>query len=149
VTLVTFLHVSDLHYEPNKEFDRAIVIKALLNDVREWRSKGKNFDAVIFSGDLVQTGDNNSGFEKVTTAFIDPLLEAAALERDKLVLCPGNHDIDRSAVEVIVEHGMLANLKTVQQINEFIDKALSEPPRVFRRLFRLSHAAIAGWSSVA
>jgi hypothetical protein len=24
-----------------------------------------------------------------------------------------------------------------------------EPPRVFRRLFRLSHAAIAGWSSVA
>jgi class 3 adenylate cyclase len=26
---------------------------------------------------------------------------------------------------------------------------LTEPPRVFRRLFRLSHAAIAGWSSVA
>ena len=24
-----------------------------------------------------------------------------------------------------------------------------EPPRVFRRLFRLGHAAIAGWSSVA
>ena len=24
-----------------------------------------------------------------------------------------------------------------------------EPPRVFRRLFRLSHAAMAGWSSVA
>ena len=25
----------------------------------------------------------------------------------------------------------------------------SEPPRVFRRLFGLSHAAMAGWSSVA
>jgi transposase len=28
-------------------------------------------------------------------------------------------------------------------------EATGEPPRVFRRLFRLSHAAIAGWSSVA
>ena len=26
---------------------------------------------------------------------------------------------------------------------------VTEPPRVFRRLFRLSHAAIAGWSNVA
>src|SRR5262249_17002644 len=30
-----------------------------------------------------------------------------------------------------------------------VRRALIEPPRVFRRLFLLSHAAIAGWSSVA
>jgi IS5 family transposase len=35
-----------------------------------------------------------------------------------------------------------------QSMRRFVGIDL-EPPRVFRRLFRLSHAAIAGWSSVA
>jgi predicted phosphodiesterase len=127
VANLTFLHVSDLHYEPKKDFDRGIVIEALLADVRQWRSQGTQFDAVIFSGDLVQTGDNNFGFAKVVDAFIDPLLQATDLERDKLILCPGNHDIKRDAVESILEDGLLANLKTVRQINDFIENALRAP----------------------
>jgi len=124
---LTFLHVSDLHYDPKSEFDRNIVIGALLTDVRQARADGTQFDAVIFSGDLVQTGDNNSGFNNVTSVFVDPLVQAAGVGREKLILCPGNHDINRDAAVSFLEAGLLANLNSVANINSFIDRALAKP----------------------
>ncbi len=122
---LTFLHVSDLHFEPTNEFDRAIVIEALLRDLRDRRAEGAQFDAVVFSGDLVQSGDSFVGFEKVVSAFVDPLLSAAGVPRDRFVLCPGNHDISRNAVIDFVEDGLRSSLASVTKINGFIDSALA------------------------
>jgi predicted MPP superfamily phosphohydrolase len=125
--LLRLLHVSDLHYEADKEFDRAIVIKALIESIREQRASGMQFDAVIFSGDLVHAGDSTDSFAKVTQSFIQPLLDAAAVPTEKFILCAGNHDISKKSVVPFIDDGLKSNLSSVTKINEFIDSSLKTP----------------------
>lgn len=66
---ITFLHVSDLHFQAGTEFDRKIVIDALLKDIRKLRAEGYSFDAVLFTGDLVMAGSANENFTQVVPKF--------------------------------------------------------------------------------
>ena len=118
---LTVLHLSDLHWSEEKSKDQRIVIEALIRDLKTFRSDGLTPDIVIFSGDLVQSGDDPALFAGVSEAFIKPVLEETSPA--PLILCPGNHDISRKAVREasFIETGLKADLISVDRVNKFID----------------------------
>lgn len=124
---ITFLHVSDLHLTVESAFDRKIVIDALIKDVRRLRSTGTSFDIVLFSGDLVMAGSDPNSFATAISEFVDPLLEAVNLSRERFFICPGNHDVSRDAIVSFIETGLKAALTSVEAINDFVDVNLAAP----------------------
>jgi predicted MPP superfamily phosphohydrolase len=125
MTKVTILHVSDLHWSGAQETDTKLVVEALFADLRLLRDKGIAPDIVVFSGDLAQSGESKEQLLAGFNQFLSPLLETLGLERNRLVVCPGNHDIARSVVRgsQIVEAGLAQKLKSLEEINSFLDAA--------------------------
>jgi predicted MPP superfamily phosphohydrolase len=137
----TILHLSDLHFEPDRSRDISIVKQALLWDIRNLSEKhGISPDIVAFSGDLIQAGDfgyshDRNDYETVEEQFIKPLLENLSLTAKKLFICPGNHDIQRNIVDrdVYMEAGLKDQLSNRDSVNELVDK-YEDSPGVFARM---------------
>ena len=117
------MHLSDLHFAGSDKADTKIVIDALIKDIDSKISDGTTFDFIVFSGDLVQAGGNRTLFREAKTHFIDRLAAASHVPEDRIIFCPGNHDIDRDLVKKDdwVEAGLLATLRGRNEINAFID----------------------------
>src|SRR5580693_8850921 len=117
-------HISDLHLsQDNLDSFKRFYLEALIKDLQKFHRQEK-VEMIFLTGDLVDKGGRSLGsncYEIVGESFIRPVLEALELTRDKLIMLPGNHDIDAGAVESISEGG-LSNLKEVDQVNKFVNK---------------------------
>ena len=91
----TWLHLSDFHLRTGDPYDRDVVLPALVQSVRRFRGEGRAPDAVFATGDLAFSGKPQE--YALVTAFFDELLDGAGLGRDRLIVVPGNHDVDREA----------------------------------------------------
>lgn len=133
------LHISDLHYKKESDKDIEIVRDALLRDLHEHFFNIKNLkpDFVIFSGDSIYDGDkgfsNDKQFIKAFDNFFNPLLDKLELSSDKMFICCGNHDIQRSKIDNLVESGLKHTLTTNDEINKVLDK-IEIDSRPFDRL---------------
>jgi predicted phosphodiesterase len=93
---VTRLHISDLHVRTGDSYDRDVVFRALVRCVRGFREKkGRTPDLIFTTGDIGYSGRADE--YAIATKFFDELLEAAGLDRRRLYVVPGNHDVDRDA----------------------------------------------------
>lgn len=90
---VSWLHVSDFHFKGGDPYDRDVVLRALVRSVREFREGGRQADLIFATGDVAFSG-RKSEYE-AATAFFDALLTAAAVDKQRLFVIPGNHDVDR------------------------------------------------------
>src|ERR1700722_10273546 len=111
---LTFLHLSDLHFDNSKWKDGKLIFDALIKDLEQLRQQeALKPDLILFSGDLVNAGGANADLDALDKKVITPLLSSTELTKDKLILCPGNHDIDREVVRknAIVQTGLLQTLK--------------------------------------
>jgi tetratricopeptide (TPR) repeat protein/predicted phosphodiesterase len=93
---LNWLHLSDWHQKGN-EFDRQVVLKALLKDIRERERINpclQKLDFVIFSGDIAYSGKAEE-YQTAKEQFFQPLLDACGLTEKQLFIVPGNHDLDR------------------------------------------------------
>ena len=109
-----------------KANDNEIVIQALFNDLFRLREEGSVFDLAIFSGDFVYAGSEDQSLTEVQTKFIEPLLLAAGISRDRLIIVPGNHDINVREVVPFLDHGLRDEFSNVEKINSFIDVVMGE-----------------------
>ncbi|HVI43055.1 MAG TPA: metallophosphoesterase, partial [Anaerovoracaceae bacterium] len=97
------LHVSDLHVSLNSKnglhYEKCkMVAQKTADDAKEVIKKtGKPIDTIIFSGDIAFSGKSEE-YEKALEFFITPLLDSLGLGLDRLFICPGNHDSDRSTI---------------------------------------------------
>lgn len=136
------LHISDVHLIKGGTPDQQIVVDSFHTYIAQLLDEGSRFDFLVFSGDLVQAGAQNSEFRAALAALIDPLAKALHVQTDRVIICPGNHDIDRANVQknAYVEAGLLSTLATRDEINQFIDQHLDIPfkpnavPAPFERL---------------
>ncbi|KUN45394.1 hypothetical protein AQJ27_20855 [Streptomyces olivochromogenes] len=77
-------------------------------------------DLVVFSGDLAFAAQPDEfGFAR--RALLDPLQDALGLDRERLILAPGNHDVDISKIEKYQEKGLLAGLTSRDAVNRLLD----------------------------
>ncbi len=118
------LHLSDLHYSKvrHKDYDQGIILTALFEDIVSLRKASQPIDIIIFSGDLVYSGDDKSDFDAAIKDFIQPLSIHSGVPLEKIFIVPGNHDISRRSIaeNSWAEDGMKTNLKSVQALNDFI-----------------------------
>jgi len=97
---VTWLHVSDFHLSDKGPYSQEVILRSLVSSVRQFREKGEQVPDLIFAtGDIAQNGKAKE-YESATK-FFDDLLDAAGLNRDRLFIVPGNHDVDRSSGEFL------------------------------------------------
>jgi len=97
--MLTFLHLSDLHFtvaDANTAFDRdAKIREALLADLgKDGRTK---FDAILVTGDIAYHG-SAAEFVRAKDWF-EVVRKITDSSPEALFVIPGNHDVNRKAVE--------------------------------------------------
>ena len=151
--MVTWLHVSDFHFRGGDPYDRDVVLRALIKSVKDFREKGRKPDLIFATGDVAYSGKPEE--YKLATKFFDDLLKAADLDRDRLFVVPGNHDVDRDrcvglqrtleseeeAVQYFGQSGPLAHLVKGQGsfrkwYNKYFKGVRSQPDRSTCRLLK-------------
>jgi hypothetical protein len=115
---LTWYQFSDLHFRDRPDFDRSIVLSALQRDIPAQLDKGLVPDFICVTGDIAWSGQEQE-YRIAETEFFLPLLDQIGLPRDKLFIVPGNHDVDRSALEVL-NCAPLAALDSRDKVNRFI-----------------------------
>ena len=96
---IRILHLSDAHFRQERAWDADPVLSSLAQSIGQDVGSGLAPDLVIFSGDLAQSGKA----EEFALAHhwlehqLWPVLPGG-MSRDRLVLVPGNHDVDRSQI---------------------------------------------------
>ncbi|HKQ09500.1 MAG TPA: metallophosphoesterase [Blastocatellia bacterium] len=140
MTGLTWLHLSDWH-QKGKDFDREVVRDLLMRDIHD-RTKIspelEKIDFIIFSGDLAYHGKSIEYTAAIEHLFA-PLLEATGLGdagRERLFIVPGNHDVDRDALEILSEK-LLDKLSNSEAVAHWLTddrkrRALLEPLTDYR-----------------
>jgi calcineurin-like phosphoesterase family protein len=88
------VHLSDLHLKKANPFQRDL-IQALISDLERERSGGLSPDFLLFSGDLVHNPDDADIYSTFEQDVMTPLLRVLELAPDRVILCPGNHDVSQ------------------------------------------------------
>jgi len=122
------LHLTDFHWDEERSEDQKLVVGRLLADLKNVVADRK-VDAIVFSGDLVNKGGDDSSFLKAKEAFLDPVRDVLQLTDEAILICPGNHDVDRpfALQQTYVEAGLLATLTDSVSLNAHFDKYTNVP----------------------
>jgi predicted MPP superfamily phosphohydrolase len=116
---IRILHLSDVHFRIGKAWDAEPVTRALARFIKAEVASGLLPDLVVFSGDLAFSGA--AAEYAVARDWLENQLWPAlpeGLPRDRLLLVPGNHDVDRGKVGIGVramQSGLLS-AQTQQEI---------------------------------
>ena len=95
--MLTWLHLSDLHFRASQAYNANVVLKALLTDVQERiQQDGLRPDFIAVTGDVAFSGQPQE--YKLAAEFLDKLLSVTGVPQEQLFLVPGNHDVDRKLV---------------------------------------------------
>jgi predicted MPP superfamily phosphohydrolase len=90
---LTWLHLSDFHIRAGDPYDRDVVLGALIASVRGFAQRGHRPEIVFATGDVAFSG--KPGEYELATVFFNDLMKAVGLDRSRLFVIPGNHDVDR------------------------------------------------------
>lgn len=88
------LHITDFHYS-EKGKDPYRIISSICNIIS---SKQEIIDFVFFTGDLVNIGGDNAPYEQAKEILFNKLSKELSIQQENIIICPGNHDIDRSKI---------------------------------------------------
>lgn len=95
--VITWLHLSDIHFREGSGYNENIVLEPLLEDIAErTREDELQPDFIVFTGDLAFSG--RAAEYTIAGVFFDKLIATTKLSKARLFVVPGNHDIDRRLV---------------------------------------------------
>lgn len=146
----SWLHLTDLHYGlqgqghlwPNLR-------QPFLDSLADLHDRCGPLDAVLFTGDLVQSGES-AQFKEMQAEFLDPLwrrLEELGSGDAVLLAVPGNHDLyrpnpyeDNAAIDVLLEKDGFHRIE---------EKFWDRPTGPYRRVIGDAFAAYSQWWTAA
>jgi tetratricopeptide (TPR) repeat protein len=142
----SWLHLTDLHYGLKGQGHLWPTLREpFLDSLADLHKRCGPWDAVLFTGDLVQSGES-AQFERMQTEFLDPLwkrLQELGSGDAVLLAVPGNHDLyrpnpteDNAAIDVLLEKD------SFQRIEE---KFWDRPAGPYRRVISDAFAAYGQW----
>ena len=92
---MNILHVTDLHFNSNS-YEKLTQDQMIQKFISTLEKMSEQIDLVIFSGDLVFMGDKIEEFREAKVLFLDKISTALGISSDQIIMCAGNHDMDRS-----------------------------------------------------
>ena len=99
---IAWLHLSDWH-QSGSEFQRVKVRDTLLTDLRaraELDPRLQQLSFAVFSGDVAFSG-RAAEYQAARSELLTPALSVSGVSADRLVVVPGNHDVDRGALDYL------------------------------------------------
>jgi predicted MPP superfamily phosphohydrolase len=118
--IVRVLHISDLHLTNVTGEHHEIMVSRMIDDV-VGMGGDHPVDLIVFSGDLSAAGQPNE-FSNAQVVLFDPLVTKLQLDRSRVVIVPGNHDIDRSMISMLLEPG-LREIGDAQAVTTLMDRS--------------------------
>lgn len=98
IEMVRLIHFSDIHFSNQTSagvFDRDDDIKCeVLRDLKERVKKDGPCDAILVTGDIAYSGKKEE-YDNAAN-WLEQAREIAGCENSMILVCPGNHDVDRS-----------------------------------------------------
>lgn len=91
---MNILHLTDLHFS-EEEKSPLNIIKAIASKIK---LEDIHIDFVFFTGDIVDIGADNAQYEDAIHMLFDTLSSELYIDPCNFIICPGNHDIDRSKI---------------------------------------------------
>ena len=97
---LNILHISDAHIQMAAKEEVSEIVAKMINDaLKVQKEQDIKIDLVCFTGDLIQRGDKALDDEKqmeiAEEILVNPVLNSLGLEKDKFIIVPGNHEVDR------------------------------------------------------
>ncbi len=91
-----WIHLPDFHFADAPDpYERNTVLEPLLAEItRRRQEEGFEPDALFVTGDVAYSGKPAEYL--AATSFFDDLLEATGLDKSRLFVVPGNHDLDKN-----------------------------------------------------
>lgn len=119
---VRILHLSDFHFRPSTTWDASTVLGRLSVDIARLARTGLAPDIIVLTGDIAYSGKRTE-YDLARTWITTELLPAAGVGADRLVIVPGNHDVDRSRVDFMAQQVMrgIREERNQQRVTEVLD----------------------------
>lgn len=138
--MIRILHLTDFHLNNKTLRDWNEFYKDSFFDKLSELNQDKPIDLIAFTGDLIDMsgkdfGSATKGFHNFKEKVINPILDHLKLDISRFIICPGNHDINRSADDKIDENGLKATLIETQEILDFINT--SQKNNSYKRIERI------------
>lgn len=118
---IRILHLSDFHFTAGKAWDADPVFHALARFIAKEVNDGLSPDLVVITGDVAFAGVAEE--YQLARAWLDEQLWPALPQdfpRDRLLLVPGNHDVDRKKVN-LTAHAVQATLLSAGDQNQIAE----------------------------
>ncbi len=112
--VVRVLHLSDFHFSPRRAWDQDPVLAALARYVAGLVAAGLRPDLVAITGDVADRG-TAAEYALAARWLRDHLLPVVELGAERLLLVPGNHDVDRGGVGRIAQAAQAELLRAESQ----------------------------------
>ncbi|QAA80547.1 metallophosphoesterase [Aequorivita sp. H23M31] len=138
--MIRILHLTDFHLNRRTLRDWNDFYKDSFFEKLDQFQNDRPIDLVVFTGDLIDKGGKdfskaNLAFEEFNENIIKPIIHFLKLDISKFIICPGNHDINRSADDEIDENGLKSTLTSSEKIIDFIGNA--EKTNSYKRIERI------------
>lgn len=130
-SLLTILHIGDLHFTRRRVREQSIVVDALIKDIKANCIGHRKPDIIIFTGDLVHA----AGVDSHADAYdflLEPVAKAAGCSDERVYIVPGNHEVEWSALERFSSENrnwraVLGSGNESDEINDLYSKSAFEP----------------------
>lgn len=146
--LITWLHISDIHFHANSEWQAAPARAALLKYLGELFDNDESLypELIFCTGDIAfgETGSSSLSEQyKQAECFFDELLvtcsrNGAPLTKERLFLVPGNHDINRRTINGDAQDSLILKSKVsrehIGKINQRFESFSIEVKEAMTRL---------------
>ena len=112
-----WLHLSDFHLKATEKWSQDVVLQSLLSDVSNRYSDSAQIDFIFITGDLAFSGKCEEYL--IVEDFLNQLLTNTGVPADRLLIIPGNHDINQNT-EVDAFCGAKNTLKNSIEVDRFL-----------------------------
>ncbi len=118
------IHLSDIHYKNDENSEK--IIKKMIDDLDK-KNKENEINLILITGDLIDKGGISFGsiesaFQSFEEDILSQIIKKLNMAEDRIIFCPGNHDIDRKKIDKYLEIGLKNDLDNEKKINDFIEE---------------------------
>lgn len=100
--MLRWLHLSDIHFKDNEEYETQRMRDSLMDKLKE-TVKNKPIQMVFITGDLVYQGGE---YDRKLEEFINEIVSITGISYDDLFIVPGNHDLSRTQARTFIIQGL-------------------------------------------